>query len=770
MGCGCVSQHQVGIPGRGPRQFLYTATDKEFVSTLDKEELKDKNLLLTYFRLDHEGHFVVTDGFRDLVRRKGVPRRYRWRAWRALTGWSALSKPGWYERIMRKAPDSKTVEAIEKDLDRTFPGLEDFDDRKKRELANMLRAHAGLFPSVGYCQGMNFVAGFLLLVAGRVPDASKDAFFLLVQMMVKYRANLLFCDGLPLLKLHTFQYRTLLQRLFPDVHRHFMENQITPELYLTKWILTVFTQPLCFDAAARVWDLIVCDGLQAVVLIGLGIVKLRRSRLLQEDTEGILDMLSMRDGEPLAGGDIVKAALALETQIAPGSISDGTGVRPSKLFAEWETACPAEVEDFHRAEAEICTSKDDWYQSESQDSDAVVSIGEGGWCDESAERANVAGAVRSDAGCPSIAPVCSGMQDQVSLAAEEPGLADEEGGPVVSHPIAAEAKVAVNPSMPLRKPSRATAGSRLNGGKRSESDRGRAPGNPKRSSSLGRLVGPLQSGGPLMCEEDPLYNSPKFVRSGTGSKTKLSDGTEMRREEAGHRRVGGNPGREAGARTLKASGSPPAPAPDIRRGNRSAPSRSSSNQSWTSNLVGRSRSGLDLEVADEHRGLECKAIPVARKSRTSPVSSTSKLPPSPAMSSREILEDLSMHGRTWPEQMAGLVGGKDTKADTPISPTQRAPFTRTRSRNDHEDLEPPPSARIDSSEQSANKSPQFWDTEDRRVRSLSPRAGDRSQSPLDAGRTACLQSLTTSKHILVLMLKHLDASRAVLSATCLRVT
>mmetsp|Transcript_69438 Transcript_69438/g.162627 ORF Transcript_69438/g.162627 Transcript_69438/m.162627 type:complete len:824 (+) Transcript_69438:137-2608(+) len=710
MGCGCVSQHQVGIPGGGPRQFLYTATDKEFVRTLDKEELKEKNLLLTYFRLDHEGHFVVTDGFRDLVRRKGVPRRYRWRAWRALTGWSALAKPGWYERIMRKAPDSKTVEAIEKDLDRTFPGIEDFDDRKKRELANMLRAHAGLFPSVGYCQGMNFVAGFLLLVAGRVPDAPKDAFFLLVQMMIKYRANLLFCDGLPLLKLHTFQYRVLLQRLFPDVHRHFLENQITPELYLTKWILTVFTQPLCFDAAARVWDLIVCDGLQAVVLIALGVVKLWRSRLLQEDTEGILEMLSMRDGEPLAGGDIVKAALALEVQIAPGSISDGTGVRPSKLFAEWETACPAEVEDFRRAEAEICASKDDWYQSESQDSDAVVSIGEGGWCDEGAER-GVTGATRSDQRCTSIAPVCSEMQaqDQVSPAASESGPPDAEGGQVVSHPIAAEAKVAVNPSMPVRKPSRSTAGSR-NGGKRAEGDRGRVPGNPKRSSSLGCLVGPLQSGGPLMCEEDPLYSSPKY---------------------AGHRRMPGNPGRENGARTLKASGSPPAPAPDIRRGNRSAPSRSSSNQSWTSSSAGRSRGGLDLEVADEHRGLECKAIPVARKSRTSPLNSN-KLPPSPAMSSREILEDLSMHGRTWPEQMAGLVGGKKA-SDTPASPTQRLPFTRTRSRNDREELEPPPSARIDTSEQSsANKSPQI--SEDRRVRSLSPRAGDRSQSPLDAGR------------------------------------
>ena len=56
-------------------------------------------------------------------------------------------------------------------------------------------------------------------------------------------------------------------------------------------------------------------------MIALGVVKLWRSRqellsklssdfasagpytrLLQEDTEGILEMLSMRDGEPLAGG------------------------------------------------------------------------------------------------------------------------------------------------------------------------------------------------------------------------------------------------------------------------------------------------------------------------------------------------------------------------------------------------------------------------------------------------------------------------------------
>ncbi|CAK9079563.1 unnamed protein product [Durusdinium trenchii] len=701
MGCGCVSQHQVGIPGGGPRQFLYTATDKEFVRSLEKEELKDKKLLLMYFRLDNEGHFVVTDGFRDLVRRKGVPDRYRWRAWRALTGWSALSKPGWYERTMRKTPDGKTVEAIDKDLDRTFPGLEDFDDRKKRELAEMLRAHAGLFPSVGYCQGMNFVAGFILMIAGRVPDAPKDAFFLLVQIMVKYRANLLFCDGLPLLKLHTFQYRMLLQRLFPDVHRHFQDQQITPELYLTKWILTIFTQPLSFSSAARVWDLIVCDGLQAVVLIALAIVKLRRSRILQEDTEGILDMMSMRAGEPLAGGEIVKAALALELQIAPGSISDGTGVRPSKLFTEWEAACPSEVADFQRAEAEICASRDDWYQSETSHDSEANSAGEGVMCDSPGDD-------------DILEPDRSGRPHDGGAAAvsalQELPLTGDESGQVSQHTIAAEAKVAVNPSMPLRKPSRSTP-SRGNGGKRIESDRGRTPGNvPKRSSSLGCLVGPLQSGGPLASDGDPLWNSPKFVKS---SSVKKLDQTEARKDEALHRRTQANAGREPGARTLKASGSPPAPAPDIRRGGNRTPVRAASG-SWSPGSIGRSRSGLDLEVADEHRGLECKAIPLARKSRTSPSAGNKpSTAPSPAMSSREVLEDLSMHGRTWPERMAGLIGEASTGAAT-----MPDPFAGTRG---------------ESTERSASKS-HGRDAEDRRVRSLSPRPGDRSQSPLDAGR------------------------------------
>lgn len=352
MGCGCVTQHQVGQS----RIFLHSVTDSEFVKKLEPHERKDKKLLLAYFHLEQEGQFLDTDKLRNLVRSQGVPTRYRWRVWRAITGWASLCRPGAYERILQRQPDRKTVEAIEKDIDRTFPNIEEFDDGKKRQLANMLQALACLFPQVGYCQGMNFVAGFALLASAGSPELARgcssqeDSCFLLIQIMGKYRASLLFCDGLPLLKLRTFQFKELLRQLFPDVHRHFEANSITPELYLTKWIITVFTQPLPFTCTARVWDLIVCDGLQAVVPIALATIKLMKSRLLREGTEGILELLTFRADGPLpSGAAIVEAALGILPKIPASLNADG-----KELFEAWERVCPQEAADFRRAEQELC--------------------------------------------------------------------------------------------------------------------------------------------------------------------------------------------------------------------------------------------------------------------------------------------------------------------------------------------------------------------------------------------------------------------------------
>ena len=69
----------------------------------------------------------------------------------------------------------EVVEAIRRDVGRTFPSVDGFEPedptspsgvgpgRRARSLANVLTAYAAFDPSVSYCQGMNFLGGLLLL-------------------------------------------------------------------------------------------------------------------------------------------------------------------------------------------------------------------------------------------------------------------------------------------------------------------------------------------------------------------------------------------------------------------------------------------------------------------------------------------------------------------------------------------------------------------------------------------------------------------------------
>ena len=59
------------------------------------------------------------------------------------------------------------LSAIGKDIDRTFPGHALFEGAKgQNSLRRILSAFALHNPEMGYCQGLNFVAGFLLLIMG----------------------------------------------------------------------------------------------------------------------------------------------------------------------------------------------------------------------------------------------------------------------------------------------------------------------------------------------------------------------------------------------------------------------------------------------------------------------------------------------------------------------------------------------------------------------------------------------------------------------------
>lgn len=97
---------------------------------------------------------------------------------------------------MGQVPED-VMHAIDKDVARTFPELEYFSYQAGRssglsDLQSVLRAYAALDPEVGYCQGLNFLAGCILLYCQDLQLAFQVLHVLLIHhnMRVLYAPDL----------------------------------------------------------------------------------------------------------------------------------------------------------------------------------------------------------------------------------------------------------------------------------------------------------------------------------------------------------------------------------------------------------------------------------------------------------------------------------------------------------------------------------------------------------------------------------------------------
>lgn len=96
--------------------------------------------------------------------RRGIPTPLRGLIWQAMSQSSATNLESLYPRLLEeKSPYDKT---IQRDLARTFPGLEMFREEGgegQAKLERVLRAYSVYDAFVGYCQGLGFLVGPLLM-------------------------------------------------------------------------------------------------------------------------------------------------------------------------------------------------------------------------------------------------------------------------------------------------------------------------------------------------------------------------------------------------------------------------------------------------------------------------------------------------------------------------------------------------------------------------------------------------------------------------------
>ena len=218
--------------------------------------------------------------FKQLVL-NGIPVTYRAKVWAECSGASALRTPGYYDDLVKNGTDDPVIVGqIAMDINRTLTDNVFFRDGPGvTKLNEVLIAYSRRNPSIGYCQGMNLIAGSLLLI---MPTA-EDAFWLLTSMIENILPANYYDDSLLASRADQQVLRQYVSQILPRLSNHLDSLNIELEAFTFQWFLSVFTGCLCAEALFRVWDVVLCtnDGSTFLFQVALALLSLNEKALLE---------------------------------------------------------------------------------------------------------------------------------------------------------------------------------------------------------------------------------------------------------------------------------------------------------------------------------------------------------------------------------------------------------------------------------------------------------------------------------------------------------
>ncbi|XP_034626742.1 TBC1 domain family member 1 isoform X4 [Trachemys scripta elegans] len=228
---------------------------------------------------------------------RGVPRHHRGEIWKFLAEQYHLKhqfpskqqpKDTPYKELLKQLTSQQ--HAILIDLGRTFPTHPYFSAQLgagQLSLYNILKAYSLLDPEVGYCQGLSFVAGVLLLHM-----TEEDAFKMLKFLMFDMGLRKQYRPDMTILQIQMYQLSRLLHDYHRDLYNHLEEHEIGPSLYAAPWFLTMFASQFPLGFVARVFDMLFLQGSEVIFKVALSLLGSHKPLILQhENLETIVDFI-----------------------------------------------------------------------------------------------------------------------------------------------------------------------------------------------------------------------------------------------------------------------------------------------------------------------------------------------------------------------------------------------------------------------------------------------------------------------------------------------
>ncbi|OHW90241.1 TBC domain-containing protein [Colletotrichum incanum] len=183
-------------------------------------------------------------------------------------------------RQKKQKEDTAMLQKLEKTIRRDMGARTSFSKYAaaaglQEGLFGVCKAYALFDEGVGYAQGMNFLIMPLLFNM-----TEEEAFCLLVRLMNHYHLRDLFIQDMPGLHKNLYIFERLLEDFEPALYCHLRRRSISPHLYATQWFLTLFAYRFPLQLVLRIYDLILSEGLSAILRFGIVLMQKNVANLL----------------------------------------------------------------------------------------------------------------------------------------------------------------------------------------------------------------------------------------------------------------------------------------------------------------------------------------------------------------------------------------------------------------------------------------------------------------------------------------------------------
>ncbi|PNI38150.1 GRTP1 isoform 1 [Pan troglodytes] len=260
-----------------PEDFDDAAYEKFFSSylvTLTRRAIKWSRLL--------QGGGVPRSRTVKRYVRKGVPLEHRARVWMVLSGAQAQmdQNPGYYHQLLQGERNPRLEDAIRTDLNRTFPDNVKFrkttDPCLQRTLYNVLLAYGHHNQGVGYCQGMNFIAGYLILITNN----EEESFWLLDALVGRILPDY-YSPAMLGLKTDQEVLGELVRVKLPAVGALMERLGVLWTLLVSRWFICLFVDILPVETVLRIWDCLFNEGSKIIFRVALTLIKQHQELILE---------------------------------------------------------------------------------------------------------------------------------------------------------------------------------------------------------------------------------------------------------------------------------------------------------------------------------------------------------------------------------------------------------------------------------------------------------------------------------------------------------